>query len=94
MAMLSKEEAEGFTQEIGVLKFRYATEISIYYTSLIPAVVNETAYYYQFEFEVTPESEFTFFAYDSASQFLSDFKLVSIALLDNDRIEDIIYKNY
>jgi len=91
---MTTNEAEKFVQEIGCLKFRYATELSVYYTTLIPAVVDEKAYYYQFEFDFTPESEFTFFAYDSANQFLSDFKLVSIALLDNDRIEDVIYKNY
>ena len=92
--MLTETEANEFIRELGVVKFRYATDVSIYYTSLIPTIVDETAYYYQFEFDVTTESGFTFFAYDNVNQFLGDFKLVSIALLDNDKIEDIIYENY
>ena len=92
--MLNKEEAENFLKELGVVKFRYSTGVSIYYVSLIPVVLEEVAYYYQFEFENTTEANNTFFAYDNTNQFLGELKLCSIALLDNDRIEDIIYKNY
>tara|TARA_R110002126_G_scaffold285202_1_gene435360 strand:+ start:135 stop:413 length:279 start_codon:yes stop_codon:yes gene_type:complete len=92
--MLTTKEAEDFLKELGVVKFRYSCEVSIYYVSLIPVILDSIAYYYQFEFENTDDSNTTFFAYDSANQFLGDLKLVSISLLDNDKIKDIIYKNY
>ena len=92
--MLEVKEAEGFLKELGVVKFRYSCEDSIYYTSLIPVIIESTACYYQFEFDNTEHANTTFFAYDCVNQFLGDLKLVSISLLDNDEIIDVIYKNY